>query len=345
MLPKVHRRTIHGAYTLFCVLTALFAMYSIVNPKWYGAEATTGGTYYGIANSPWYSCTRASSEIWSCSEVNLNGDLAAIGDCDVRTTATLKNNVYAIRAMIIITGLFAALGAVCSSVFSGFGPSFATIGSIVLAVCAGISFIFNIIGIAISVVFFKTTLYCSDGYCNLIRAMTGNPSDLDCKESFYHGALVYLIGVLLPFAALVVAVLLVVTAPTMASLSAHAHRGNVYSVNDNKEVSQFNEPTEMLQSRSLATGADGQDNVASGNNNYTNTTAANAAPTSTAANGAAPAGGDVTFQPPEGDWEWDPNSNMYWSESQYLFLNPNDGHFFDPNSEQWYNPDTEQWYA
>ena len=56
-------------------------------------------------------------------------------------------------------------------------------------------------------------------------------------------------------------------------------------------------------------------------------------------------GQDVTFQPPEGDWEWDPNSNMYWSESQYLFLNPNDGHFFDPNSEQWYNPETEEWYA
>ena len=50
------------------------------------------------------------------------------------------------------------------------------------------------------------------------------------------------------------------------------------------------------------------------------------------------------FELPEGDWVWDPASNMYWSESQYLFLNPQNSHFYDPNSNKWYNPETEVWY-
>ena len=47
---------------------------------------------------------------------------------------------------------------------------------------------------------------------------------------------------------------------------------------------------------------------------------------------------------PEGEWEWDEESQLYWSVAEQYYYDPNSGHFYEPESGQWYNPSTDSWY-
>ena len=54
---------------------------------------------------------------------------------------------------------------------------------------------------------------------------------------------------------------------------------------------------------------------------------------------------DLPPPPDDGDWVYDPESEMYWSEEKFLFLHPQSNQYYDPNTDLWYDPDTEQWYV
>jgi len=55
------------------------------------------------------------------------------------------------------------------------------------------------------------------------------------------------------------------------------------------------------------------------------------------------AAGEVAAASPGGDWEWDPNTEMWWSDAENLFYHADTGHYYDPNSGWWCDENGE-WY-
>lgn len=319
---KITRRTLHSFFTFCNVCAALMCLYAITNPRWYGAQVDIGTTTrIGLSISPWYTCTRT-NELWRCEEFVIS-EVEEIGGCAIREESTIRSWTYAIRAMVIFTGLSAAFAGILATGVSPMGPN-SKKGTYILLSFSIATVLFNIVGIIISAVFYASKLYCDDGFCILV---TGNDSSLECKKKFFHGALVYYIGILFPVASLFTSIILVCThgqAPSPGQLTAPGHHTAAGHHTAKSVAVDSTEPIETQQpSTQPFTNAREQEQY-----------------------GEAQQELEHIYQPPEGeDWEWDPNSQMYWSEARYMFFRTTDGWFYEPNSQQWYDPNTQQWIA
>lgn len=305
---KIPRRTLHSFFTFCNVCTALMCLYAITNPRWYGAEVDQGSTMIGLSISPWYTCTRT-NELWRCEEFVITALDGPTTECPVREKSTVRSWTYAIRSMVILTGLSAALASIIATAVSPMGPN-SKKGAYVLLAFSIATILINIVGIIISAVYYAKKLYCDDGFCTLV---TGGDPSIPCTLQFYHAALVYYIGILIPVASLITSIVLVCTHGQAPPPAGHLTQKSL----------DPNEPTQMQQysTQPYATTEAEQIQQFEGEAQL-----------------------EHVYQPPEGeDWEWDPNSQMYWSEARYMFFRTTDGWFYEPNSQQWYDPNTQQW--
>ena len=332
-------------------LHVLAGVYAVSTAGWMQSKVSTSGAQQTRRLAPFYTCSSAvGSDTISCTDYESFEVID--GDCKV-TKTTNGNYMKLIQAFAITPGGLSAVGGVVALIglsLSTLQVAMRIIPSLVFAILALLT---NAAGIAITITSVDS-IFCGKGLCI---------GQTDCKNSYEPSALVYFCSGVFPLVAVIILVISLVRKLIMAPAvkpAAHHHQQQPHS--NQNAGQQYRQPTPRENQYQQHPGAamhqreeasptpryikspgkeEPFDTNNNNNNNYNEYSVVEQKPQGN--------DGDVVqhpegFELPEGDWVWDPASNMYWSESQYLFLNPQNSHFYDPNSNHWYNAETEAWY-
>jgi hypothetical protein len=324
------------AVCLFMVYAGM-CMHALVSPYWYSSKS---GADTGLVLSPFYACTRAPKDTFGCSDLQMGKARVRVSSTGCETsTEEFSQWMYLIRFFVLLSG--SASGVTSLLLIGNLAIYPIAKAALPIASIAGgcISLASWAISVAATVVGISDKLTCGEGLCG---------TDTTCKEFWMSGAWVLFIGGIVCLLGLGVAIADYARRMLSKTKGAvpPAHHQNAPSTHQQPATSNYPQPDPVMQQQSSP-----QQDYRQEPQDYQNKNsgAQYQSHSQEMEQVAAPAS-DATqyhhegFELPEGDWEWDPASNMYWSESQYLFLNPQNSHFYDPNSSMWYNAETEEWY-